>query len=315
MALDGQLICIFGGGGFLGRYIAQQLLSHGARVRIAERDPKNAMHIKPLGNLGQTQFASADVTKKQSVLRAVHGCDAVINLVGILDGDFETVHVTGARNIAEAASLEGCGTLVQMSAIGADTDSPSRYGRSKGEAEEAVLTAFPNAIVMRPSIVFGREDQFINRFASMIKMMPIVPIIGGGTNFQPIFVGDIAQAVAKSIESPEQYAGQIFELGGPEIISMGDLNRRIAKMTKRDRGFVEIPDFAAKIMATCTGFLPGAPITSDQYRMLQKDNVVSDGHAGLEAFGVTPTPLASVARGWMEKYIAHGRFGARAKAS
>lgn len=314
MALDGQLICIFGGGGFLGRYISQQLLSRGARVRVAERNPKNAMHIKPLGNLGQTQFASADVTKKDSVVRAVRGCDAVINLVGILDGDFETVHVTGARNVAEAATEAGCGALIQMSAIGADTDSLSRYGRSKGEAEEAVLTAFPNAVIMRPSIVFGREDQFINRFAGMIRMMPIVPIIGGGTKFQPVFVGDVAQAVAKALENAGQYAGQTFELGGPEVISMGDLNRRIAKMTKRDRAFVEIPDFAAKFLATCTGFLPGAPITSDQYKMLQKDNVVAEGQAGLDAFNITPTPLATVARGWMQKYTTHGRFGARAKA-
>ena len=315
MALDGQLVCIFGGGGFLGRYISQQLLSRGARVRIAERDPKNALRIKPLGNLGQTQFASADVTKKESVVRAVHGCDAVINLVGILDGDFDDVHVNGARNVAEAAAETGCSALIQMSAIGADIESPSRYGRSKGEAEEAVRAAFSSAIIMRPSIVFGREDQFINRFAAMITMLPIVPIIGGGTKFQPVFVGDVAQAVAAALDSPAQYAGQTFELGGPEVVSMGDLNRRIAKMTKRDRGFIEIPDFAAKLMATCTGFLPGAPITSDQYKMLQKDNVVAAGQAGLEAFGVTPTPLASVARGWMDKYTSHGRFGARAKAS
>ena len=218
---------------FLGRYISQQLLSRGARVRVAERNVKNAMHIKPLGNLGQTQFASADVTKKDSVERAVHGCDAIINLVGILDGDFDRVHVTGARNVAEAAAEAGCSALVQMSAIGADTESPSRYGRSKGEAEKAVLSAFSSAIIMRPSIVFGREDQFINRFAGMIKMMPIVPIIGGGTNFQPVFVGDVAQAVAAALENPSQYAGQTFELGGPEVISMGDLNRRIAKMTQR----------------------------------------------------------------------------------
>lgn len=314
MTLDGKLVCIFGGGGFLGRYISQQLLSRGARVRIAERNPKNAMHIKPLGNLGQTQFASADVTKKDSVKRAVHGCDAVINLVGILDGDFDTVHVTGARNVAEASAEAGCSTLVQMSAIGADTESPSRYGRSKGEAEEAVLAAYPSAIILRPSIVFGREDQFINRFAAMITMMPIVPVIGGDTKFQPVFVGDVAQAVAVALEKPAQYAGQIFELGGPEVISMSDLNRRIAKMTKRDRGFFEIPDFAAKLLATCTGFLPGAPITSDQYKMLQKDNVVADDQAGLEAFGITPTALATVARGWMDKYTTHGRFGARAKA-
>lgn len=315
MALDGQLVCIFGGGGFLGRYISQQLLSRGARVRVAERDPKNAMHIKPLGNLGQTQFASADVTKKDSVIRAVHGCDAVINLVGILDGDFDKVHVAGSRNVAEAAAEAGCSALVQMSAIGADTGSPSDYGRSKGEAEEAVRSAFSSAIIMRPSIVFGREDQFINRFAGMIKMMPIVPIIGGDTKFQPVFVGDVAQAVAAALESPSQYAGQIFELGGPEVITMSDLNRRIAKMTQRNRGFIEIPDFAAKLMATFTGFLPGAPITADQFKMLQKDNIVSEGQSGLNAFGVTPTPLASIARGWMEKYTAHGRFGAHAKAS
>ncbi len=314
MTLDGKLVCIFGGGGFLGRYISQQLLSRGARVRIAERNPKNAMHIKPLGNLGQTQFASADVTKMDSVKRAVHACDAVINLVGILDGDFDAVHVTGARNVAEASAEAGCSILVQMSAIGADTASPSRYGRSKGEAEEAVLAAYPSAIILRPSIVFGREDQFINRFAAMITMMPIVPIIGGDTKFQPVFVGDVAQAVAVALEKPAQYAGQTFELGGPEIISMSDLNRRIAKMTKRDRGFFEIPDFAAKLLATCTGFLPGAPITSDQYKMLQKDNVVADDKAGLEAFGVAPTALATVARGWMDKYTTHGRFGARAKA-
>ncbi len=315
MTLDGQLVCIFGGGGFLGRYISQQLLSRGARVRVAERNVKNAMHIKPLGNLGQTQFASADVTKKDSVARAVHGCDAVINLVGILDGDFEAVHVNGARNVAEAAAEAGCNALVQMSAIGADRESPSRYGKSKGDAEAAVLDAFPSAIILRPSIVFGREDQFINRFAAMIRMMPIVPIIGGGTKFQPVFVGDVAQVVAAALEKPARYAGRTFELGGPEIISMGDLNRRIARMTKRDRGFFEIPDFAAKLMATCTGFLPGAPITSDQYKMLQSDNVVADGQAGLEAFDVTPTPLATVARGWMDKYTTYGRFGARAKAS
>ncbi|MEH6757004.1 MAG: complex I NDUFA9 subunit family protein [Parasphingorhabdus sp.] len=314
MALDGQLVCIFGGGGFLGRYISQQLLARGARVRIAERDPKNAMHIKPLGNLGQTQFASADVTKKDSVVRALHDCDAVINLVGILDGDFDNVHVTGARNIAEAAAEAGCKALIQISAIGADTASPSRYGRSKGEAEAAVLEAFSSAIIMRPSIVFGREDQFINRFAGLIRMLPIVPIIGSDTKFQPVFVGDVAKAVAAALETPSQYAGQIFELGGPEVITMGNLNRRIAAMIQRDRSFIEVPDFVARLMATFTGFLPGAPITSDQYKMLQKDNIVSENRRGLKAFGVAATPLASVARGWMEKYIAHGRFGTRAKA-
>ncbi|SIN59906.1 NADH dehydrogenase [Parasphingorhabdus marina DSM 22363] len=314
MALDGQLICIFGGGGFLGRYIAQKLLSGGARVRIAERGVRDALHIKPLGGLGQTQFASADITKKDSVARAVHGCDAVINLVGILKGDFERVHVEGARHVAEAAAAEGCGAMVQMSAIGADVDSPSAYGRSKGEGEQAVREAFPGAIILRPSIVFGREDQFINRFAQMITMLPIVPVIGSATKFQPVFVGDVADAVAAALADADSFAGQTFELGGPEQISMGDLNRRIAEMTNRDRGFIELPDFVARAMATMTGFLPLAPITKDQYLMLQVDNVVAKKAKGLDSFGVAPTPMAAVARGWMEQYTVAGRFGARAKA-
>tara|TARA_R110001606_G_scaffold132839_3_gene268812 strand:- start:3931 stop:4872 length:942 start_codon:yes stop_codon:yes gene_type:complete len=310
MDLDGKLICIFGGGGFLGRYVAQALLERGARLRIAERNIKNAMHIKPLGNLGQTQFVSADVTKADSVARAVHGCDGVINLVGILNGNFEAVHVEGARNVAEAASKAGCRTLLHLSAIGADSASPSRYGRSKGDGEQAVLKAFPDAIIIRPSIVFGREDQFINRFAAMIAMLPVVPVIGSATKFQPVFVGDVADVAAEALSHPELYAGQTYELGGPEVISMGDLNRRIAKMTGRERTFIDVPDIGARILA----MLPASPITSDQYKMLQKDNVVAPGAKGLDAFGVAPTPLAAVASGWMEKYTAHGRFGARAKA-
>ena len=314
MNLDGRLICIFGGGGFVGRYVAQALLERGARLRIAERNIKNAMHIKPLGNLGQTQFVSADVTRKDSVTRAVRGCDAVVNLVGVLKGDFERVHVEGARNVAEAAAAAGCRSLLHLSAIGADSDSPSRYGRSKGDGEKAVLQAFPDAIILRPSIIFGREDQFINRFAGMIAMLPVVPIIGGDTRFQPIFVGDVADVAARALSQPELYAGQTFELGGPEILSMGDINRRIARMTGRDRTFVDVPDVAASLMARVLGPLPGAPITADQYRMLQKDNVVATGAKGIDAFGVSPTPLAAVAPGWMEKYTPHGRFGASVKA-
>lgn len=314
MALNGQLICIFGGGGFLGRYIAQKLLARGARVRIAERNIKNAMHIKPLGDLGQTQFASADVTKAESVKRAVSRCDVVINLAGVFGSEMKNVNEMGAANVAEAAGTEGIQSLIHMSAIGADAASPALYGRSKAAGEVAVQNAFSNAIILRPSIIFGREDQFINRFAGLIQMLPVVPIISGDTKFQPIFVGDIAEAVVNALENPSQYAGKIFELGGPEIMSMGELNRRIAKMIGRDRSFVEIPDFAAKIIATCTGFLPGAPITKDQYLMLQKDNVVSDTAKGLTLFGVSPTPLAAVAHGWMERYADHGRFGVGAKA-
>ena len=271
------------------------------------------MHIRPLGNLGQTQFVSADVTRKDSVVRAVHGCDAVVNLVGVLKGDFTRVHVDGARHVAEAAAAAGCRSLLHLSAIGADSDSPSAYGRSKADGEQAVLQAFPAAIILRPSIIFGREDQFVNRFAAMISMLPVVPVIGSATRFQPIFVGDVADVAAQALSHPELYAGQTFELGGPEIISMGDLNRRIAALTGRKRTFVEVPDLAASLMARLLGPFPGAPITADQYRMLQKDNIVAPGAKGLDNFGVAPTPLAAVAPGWMEKYTAHGRFGAGAK--
>lgn len=311
MTLDGKLVCIFGGGGFLGRYISQRLLSSGARVRIAERSVKNAMHIKPLGNLGQTQFASADVTKKESVEHAVHGCDAVINLVGVFGSNMEKVNVEGARNVAEAAASSGCTSLIQMSAIGADPESPSLYGRSKAGGEKAVLDAFPGATILRPSIVFGREDEFINRFASMIQMLPVVPVIGSGTKFQPVFVGDVADAVAKLLAADTDHSGKIFELGGPEVISMGDLNRRIAKLASRDREFIDVPDIAAKILA----MLPGSPISTDQYKMLAVDNIVAKKALGLADLGITPTSLAAVASGWMERYAEHGRFGARAKAA
>lgn len=309
MALDGKLVCIFGGGGFLGRYISQKLLSRGVRVRIAERSVKNAMHIKPLGNLGQTQFASADVTKKDSVERAVHGCDAVINLVGVFGADMEKVNVEGARNVAEAAASSGCSTLIQMSAIGADSKSPSLYGRSKANGEKAAQDAFPGTTILRPSIVFGREDEFINRFAGMIQMLPIVPIIGSDTKFQPVFVSDVAEAVTNILAAAENHVGKTFELGGPEVFSMGDLNRRIAKLARRDRTFVEVPDIAAKILA----MLPASPISTDQFKMLAVDNIVAENALGMDDLGITPTSLAAVASGWLERYAEHGRFGARAK--
>jgi len=309
--MQDKLITIFGGGGFLGTYISQRLLKAGARVRIAERNPRNALHIKPLGNLGQTQFASADIRKKDTVLRAVQGSDIVINLVGILKGNFHAFHVAGARNVAKAAADAGCDAMIHISAIGADTQSESAYGRSKGEGEAAVLDAFPKATILRPSIVFGREDDFINRFAKMIKMLPIVPVIGGDTKFQPVFVDDVAKAVIEALANPAQYAGKTLELGGPEVISMEQLNRRIAEASRRTRGFIPVPDFVSGIMASATGWLPGAPITKDQWTMLQSDNVVANGKNGLKTMGIVPTPLGAVMDEWMVRYREHGRFGSR----
>ena len=310
--MTNQLITVFGGSGFLGRYVVQALLKSGARVRIAARDPRGGLFLKTQGGLGQTQFVSADIRKLDSVARALDGSDGVVNLVGILKGDFQAFHVDGARHVAEAAANAGVTTLVQVSAIGADPSSPSAYGKSKGDGEAAVRTAFPAATILRPSIVFGREDQFVNRFANLIRMLPVVPIIKGDAKFQPVYVGDVAKAIVAALGDVTKYGGKTYELGGPEVISMGGLNRWIAKATGRRRAFIAMPDIVAGTMASAVGWLPGAPMTKDQWLMLQSDNVVAPNAKGLGAFGIVPTPLESVADGWLVRYKRHGRFAAKA---
>lgn len=267
------LVTVFGGGGFLGRYVAQELFRRGARVRIAQRDPRQAFFIKPLGGLGQTQFISADITKPDSVRRAVDGADAVINLVGILKGDFDALHVKGPRNIAEAAADAGTGALVHLSAIGANPASASGYGRSKAEGEEAVNKAFPTATILRPSILFGPEDQFVNRFARMIQILPIVPVVRPNVRFQPAYVIDVARAAADAVVDAGKFGGKTFELGGPEVFSMLDLHQLIATLMGRDPSLMTVPDAVASAMARFGGWAPGAPMTWDQWQMLQTDNV------------------------------------------
>ena len=308
--MNNKLVTLIGGGGFLGRYIAQDLLAAGARVRIAQRDPLAAYFLKPLGGLGQTQFLAADIRKPASIARAVAGADAVINLVGILKGDFRRIQAAGAQIVAEAAAQAGVGALVHVSAIGADAASPSRYGRTKGEGEAAVHAAFPSATIIRPSIIFGREDGFINRFAAMIAgPLPIVPVLRAGAKFQPVFVGDVAAAIGAALADPATAQGKTFEFGGPDVITMGELVRWIARAIGRSPTIVELPDLVGSLIAL-GGFLPGAPITRDQWRMLQVDNVVGAGAATLADLGVAPTPLDSVAPGWLVRYRRHGRFTA-----
>ncbi|TPG41357.1 complex I NDUFA9 subunit family protein [Sphingomonas koreensis] len=302
-----KVITLIGGGGFVGRYVAQALLTAGARVRIAQRDPRQAYFLRPLGGLGQTQFVAVDIRKPETVARAVHGSDGVVNLVGLLSGDLQGVHVAGAKAVAEACATGGVAALVHVSAIGADAASDSLYGRTKGEGEAAVHAAFPGATILRPSIIFGREDQFINRFAGMIAKAPIVPVLRAGVKFQPVFVADVAQAAVAALGDPARFGGKTFELGGPDVISMGALQRWIAKEIGRDPAFVELPDAVGGMIAGA-GFLPGAPITKDQWRMLQHDNVVSDGADGFAALGITPTPMASVAPGWLVRFRRNGRF-------
>ena len=302
-----KLVTIFGGGGFVGRYVVQALLRGGARVRIAERDPRHAWFLKPLGGLGQTQFVAADVTLPDTLRRAVAGADVVVNMVGVLAGDFEGIHVAGARNVAEAAAGAGVATFVHMSAIGADSAAPSAYGSSKGRGEEAVRAAFPNAAIIRPSIVFGREDQFINRFAAMIGKSPVVPVLRAPVRFQPVFAGDVGEAMAQA--SDPRFAGRTFELGGPDVMSMGEIIRWIANTIGKSPSIVELPDAAGALLAS----LPFAPISKDQWLMLQRDNVVAPGAAGLDALGVEATPLQAVAPEWLVRFRRTGRFGRRAE--
>lgn len=303
--LDGQLITVLGGGGFVGRYLVQRLLARGARVRIAQRNPRAATFLKPLGGLGQSQFVAADVRDAASVARAVAGSDAVINLVGAF-GDMQAVQADGAGHVAAASAAAGVGTLVHVSAIGADRDSRSAYGRSKGDGEAAVRATFPGAAILRPSIVFGREDQFINRFAAMMRVSPVIPVIAPATRFQPVYVGDVADAVMAALAPAA--AGQLYELGGPEVLTMAALLRWIADATGRSPLFVDVPDFVAAGLASGLGWAPGAPITKDQWLMLQQDNVAAADAAGLAQLGVVPTSLAAVADGWLVQYRRLGRF-------
>ena len=300
------LITVFGGGGFIGRYVCEALLKAGARLRVAERHPRKAWFLQPLGGVGQVSTIAADLKRPESIARAVEGAEAVINLVGIFKGNLELVHVHGAGKLAEAAKAGGAKAFVHISAIGSDPDSKSDYGRTKGDGEEAVRTAFPGATIIRPSTVFGPEDQFTNRFASMARF-PFLPVIAPKTKFQPVFVRDLGKAIAAAALDPRTHGGNTYELAGPETYTMRELNAAIAEMAGKDPELIDVPDGIASAIASF-GFLPGAPLSSDQWLMLQKDNVASGELPGFEAFGMTPTPLGSVAPEWLGRYRKGGRF-------
>ena len=304
-----RLVTLFGGGGFVGRYVAQALFKAGARVRIAEREPRRAFFLRPLTGLGMIQFVRADITRPADVAAAVAGADAVINLVGILKGNFQAVHVDGARNVAEAAAAAGARALAHVSAIGADPESPSYYGRTKGEGELAVRDAFAGATILRPSIVFGPEDNFVNRFAGLARLLPVIPVIRGRWKLQPVYAADLGKAVALAALDPAPHAGRTCELGGPQVITMREVNEWICQATGRSsKAVVEIPDPVARLMARLFGWAPGAPITWDQWLMLERDSVASGELPGFEAFGIAPAPLAAVAESWLAIYRRHGRW-------
>jgi uncharacterized protein YbjT (DUF2867 family) len=306
-----RLVTLFGGGGFLGRYVAQHLFATGVRVRVVQTDPRRAYFLRPLSAVGQTQFVAGDIRDADRVAAAVEGSDAVVNLVGVLKGDFDGIHVDGARNVAAACAAAGVGSLVHLSAIGADPASPSNYGRSKGEGEEAVRAAFRGATILRPSILFGREDNFVNRFAGLARLAPVLPVVRPGTRFQPVYAADVGKAVTAAALDPGTHGGKTYELGGPQVLTMRQLIEWICQTTGRDRTLIDVPDPAAAALARLVGWLPFAPITWDQWLMLQTDNVAAPGAPGLKAFSIPATPLAAVAEGWLTSYRKHGRFAAK----
>lgn len=304
-----QLVTVFGGAGFIGRYVCEFLFRSGVRVRIATRDPRNDYFLQPLAQVGQFGFEKADITSIESVRNAVKSATAVVNLCGVFGRAMRRVHVEGARNVAEAACAAGAGALVHVSAIGANVASQSNYGRTKGEGEEAIRKTFPKSTIIRPSIVFGPEDDLTNRFASMANL-PFLPVIAAKRNFQPVYVRDLAKAIAIAALDPGRFGGKIYEIGGPQVMSMIELHRAVLDITGQTPEIVRMPDFITGLIAKL-GFLPGAPLTTDQWMMLQHDNVAAKGVPGLEAFGIQPTPLAAVGREWLGRFHRGGKFAGK----
>jgi uncharacterized protein YbjT (DUF2867 family) len=304
-----ELVTVFGGGGFIGRYVCEFLMKSGVRVRIAQRNPKQAYIIQPLGQVGQFGFVQSDITDLESVRHAVRGASAVVNLCGVFGRSMQKVHVDGARNVAEAAKEAGLGSLVHVSAIGADAASQSNYGRTKGEGEAAIRKIFPGATIMRPSLVFGPEDELTNRFAAMAQL-PFLPIIAAKRNFQPVYVRDLGKAIAIAAVDPQEHGGKTYEIGGPQVMSMIELHRAILELSGQKPEIVDVPDIFADLLSR-VGWLPGAPLTRDQWLMLQHDNVPSGELPGLEAFGINPTPLAAVGYEWLGRFHRGGKFAGR----
>jgi len=296
--IEPKLVTVFGGGGFIGRYVCERLFEHGVRLRVVTREPRHANFIQPLSQVGQFGFVGADVTKPATVRHAVEGASAVINLAGAFK-QMDAIHAEGAKTIAEAARDAGAKALIHISAIGADAGSEAAYARTKGEGEKAVREAFPNATVIRPSIVFGAEDKLTNRLAGMARL-PVLPVVAPNARFQPVFVEDLAKVIALATVDPVAHGGKTYEIGGPQIMTMRELTAEILKAAGRDPELIDIPGPVASAISYL-GFLPGAPLTRDQWLMLQSDNVASG--PGLESFGIRPTPFGAVAPGWL------GMFG------
>ncbi len=308
-------ITVFGGSGFLGRYVVHALAKRGHRIRVACRRPDLAYHLQIAGRLGQIQAVQANLRYPWSIDRVVEGSDHVVNLVGILaevgKQNFTQLQAEGAGHIAQAAANRGIG-MVQMSAIGADAQSRSEYARTKAEGEARVFAARPDAVVLRPSIIFGAEDQFFNRFANMARLSPFLPLIGGGkTLFQPVFVNDVALAVADAVDGLVP-GGKVYELGGPNVLSYRQMMEEMLRIIERRRRFIDLSFSTAASLAKTLGKLPGAPLTTDQVEQLQHDNIVSDAAKRegrtFETFGIAPTTLDAVLPSYLVRFRPQGQF-------
>ena len=309
------LITVYGGSGFLGRHVVRALAKRHYRIRVAVRRPDLAFHLQPLGRVGQIHAVQANLRNAASVDAAARDASALVNLVGLLfEGGrqkFDAVHALGAEQVAMAAKAHNA-KLVHVSAIGADEASPAQYARSKAAGERLVKTANPDAIIMRPSIVFGPEDNFFNRFAAMATLSPALPLIGGGTTkFQPVFVGDIAEAIADAIDGKLR-AGTTYELGGPEVVTFKQLLEFILKTIERKRLLVPFPFWLAKLQAMALQFLPAPLLTPDQVDMLRVDNVVSDAAKAegrtLQGIGIAPEPYEAIVQQYLWRFRKTGQF-------
>ncbi len=307
--MNTNLVTIFGGSGFVGRHTVRALARAGWRIKVATRHPARGFFLRPLGSVGQIDFVKCDVSDPQSVAQALAGAQAAINLTGILfekGQSFEDVQADGAANIAQAAAAAGLGALVHVSAIGADAESDSTYAVTKAQGEQAVREAFPGAVILRPSIIFGPEDGFFNKFAEMARLFPALPLVGGGrTRFQPVFVGDVAQAIVAALSRQD---GRTYELGGPTTYSFKDLLQLILRETGRKRALIPLPFALASLKAAFLQLLPNPILTMDQVRLLKKDNVVSSTAAGLADLGITPTSVEAVIPAYLWRYRAKGEY-------
>jgi len=310
------LVTVFGGSGFLGKHVVRALVKNGWRVRVPVRRPHTAQDLKVIGNVGQVQLMQANIRFAKSVERAVEGSDAVINLVALLyqagKQSFESVHVRGAATLANAAAAQGVSNFVQVSSIGADADSDSDYARTKAEGEAVVRDAIPSADIMRPSIMFGPEDGFFNRFAAMTQIAPALPLLGGGeTKMQPVYVGDVAEAIAKVVGRGT--SGTSYELGGPQIYTFKELMQFMLETIDRKRLLVPLPWFAANMMGFAgelTGYAPFVEpfLTRDQVKNLKVDNVVADGAKGFADLGIQLETVEAIVPSYLERYRKYGQF-------